>query len=215
MTLRAAARRGWLAGLAVAAVIAGTAGCQSGIGPDPRRSLATSEAYETRVAALERQIGEQQATLAALTPPPATPTPRPFTDRWRIEITGPIERTPRLAENAGRPLTARGEFLVVPIAVTNLSGVPAPFNPAAALGLLDGEGRRYDVDPVASGAAYLLDLGLRPDFGPRQPGIAYPDVVVFDLPPEAADLTLVARDGSLAVDLPLPSRRAATPAPPS
>jgi hypothetical protein len=102
-------------------------------------------------------------------------------------------------------------FLVVPIAVTNRGDRPALFNPASTLEVTDGEGRRYDVDTRATGAAYVLDFGYEPSFAPRQPGIPYPDVVVFDVATNAGGFTLRAVDGSLS--FPLDVAAAGTSAP--
>lgn len=187
-------------------------GCQSGIGSEPGRALATSRAYETRVLELERQIEDQEATVAALTPPPAAATPEPFAERWRVEIAGAVERRPSVGGDGTRaPLEARGEFVVVPIRVTNLGDSPAFFGAASTLALVDGEGTEYGLDGRASGAAYLLDFGLDASFSPRPPGVSYPDVLVFDVPPEARNLSLVALDGSFR--LRLPRRPPATPEP--
>src|SRR3712207_2795902 len=79
---------------AAVALLALLAGCQSGIGPDPERPRATIAAFETRVGELERRVDDQRATLAALTPPPGTPTPVPFATRWHIEVVGQPEVRP-------------------------------------------------------------------------------------------------------------------------
>lgn len=177
-------------------------GCQSGIGPDPERPRATIAAFETEVADLRSRVDEQDATIAALTPPPATPTAPAFAERWRIDVVGPVE----LRSDVGRaetltPIAAAGVFLVVPIEVTNRSDAPLPFAAANRLHVVDDEGRSYDLDPRATGAAYLLDLGYEPSFEARQPGIAYPDVVVFDVPVGADGFSLEATDGSFSVPL--------------
>lgn len=199
-----------LAGLlVVGAVVVGLTGCQSGIGPDPRRSLATSRAYETRVVELEGRIAEQESTIAALTPAP-TATTVPLADRWRVELGGPIERRASVGAATGlTPVAAIGEFVIVPLTVTNLGERPTVFNPTPTLVLVAADGTEFGIDGRATAAAYLLDFGLEPAFGPRQPGLPYPDVAVFDVPPEVGELTLSARDGSFTVRL--PDSPAATP----
>ncbi|MDP9364449.1 MAG: DUF4352 domain-containing protein [Chloroflexota bacterium] len=187
------------------------AGCQTGIGPDPNRPRATIEAYETRVGGLERQLEEQRATFQALTPPPGTPTPEPFATRWQVEIIGETELRSAVGRQDGlTPVAADGLFLVVPIRVTNLTPEPASFNPVGAIEVVDGDGRRFEVDPRASDATYLLDLGLDPSFAPRQPGIPFDDVLVFDVPEGAEGFVLESVGGGLS--LPLEPRPAATPA---
>jgi hypothetical protein len=191
------------------------AGCQTGIAPDANRSQGTIRAQETRIVRLQGQLEAQRATLAALTPPPPTATPVPFAKTWRIELAGPVERRPRVGErNAPTPVAARGVFLVAPIAVTNLTSKPLYFNPEQQVIAVDGDGRQYGLDPRAAGAAYLLDFGYEPSFAPRQPGVPYPDVLVFDVAANARDLSLQAKDAtwSLALDLPPPAPTAAATA---
>lgn len=190
----------WLAAVAIATV----AGCSSGIVPDRDSPRATIRAYEEQVADLERQLDEQGVALtAAAGPPSATPTPPPsFAERWRIEVAGPTEMRPQVGIRDGlTPLAADGQFLVVPIRVTNLGSAPSAFNPFADLAVVDGQDRRFEPDADASGAAYLLDFGYPPAFGVRQPGIPFMDVLVFDVPTDAAGFTLVSEDGSVAIGL--------------
>lgn len=188
-------------GLLLAALI-GLAGCQSGIGPDQERPRATIHAYETEVADLQRETRQQRATLAALTPPPPTPTPVPFVEQWQIEPAGPAELHAQVGLRDGlTPLAASGVFLVVPITVTNQSPTPAAFNAAHTLLVADDEGKLFDLDPRATGAAYLLDFDYKPSFAPRQPGIPYPDVLVFDVDPAAGGFTLESFDGSFVAAL--------------
>ena len=183
------------------------AGCQTGITPNAARSEATIRAYETRVVRLQGQVDAQRATLAALTPPPPTATPIPFAKLWRIELAGPVERRAAVGGGNGpTPVAARGDFLVAPIAVTNLTSNPLFFNPEQHLIAVDGDGRAYGLDPRAAGAAYLLDFGYEPSFAPRQPGVPYPDVLVFDVAATARDFTLQAKDESV---VPRPRRAAA------
>ena len=186
-------------------------GCQSGIGRDPERPRATIQAYETEVARLRRQVEAQRTTVTVRTPPADRSTPTPFRHQWRIEVTGPIERRERVGVREGvTAVPARGDFVVVPVLVTNLTMTPAVFNPAQHVLLVDGRGRRYQLDARGSGAAYLLDFGYEPVFAPRQPGIPYPDVLVFDVASEAEDLVLRSADGSFPLDLAVPG---ATPSP--
>ena len=178
------------------------AGCQSGIGPDPERPRATIRAYETQVSDLERRMGDQQATLIALSPPPASPTALPFATRWEVRVGGDPELRSTVGLREGlTPVAAEGAFLVVPIVVTNRTDVPVAFNPAQLIEVRDGQGRDYSLDTRATGAAYLLDFGYEPSFAPRQPGIRYPDVLVFDVPADATNFTLAAADGSFSIPL--------------
>lgn len=187
-------------------------GCQSGIGPDQERPRATIAAYETQVGELNRRVRQQDATLASLTPVPASPTPIPLADRWRIDLRGDPTFRPAVGLRDGlTPLAADGVFLVVPISVTNRRSAPAVFSAADRIVAVDGEGRRYDLDPRASDASYLLDFGFEPGFGPRQPGIASPDVLAFDVPSDATGFTIEAIDGSLSLAVGTP--RLATPSP--
>ncbi len=196
-----------LAGLSLFAL----AGCQSGIGPDPERPRATIRAYETRVVDLRRQVDDQRATFAALTPPPPTPTPVPFAARWDVEVTAPPQLIDRVGVDEGiTPVAAGGTFLVVPIAVTNLLPQPAAFDPTR-LRVIDGEERAFDLDARATGAAYVLDFDYDPSFAPRQPNIVYPEVLVFDVARDAGNFVLTSADDSFSVPLPAPIP--ATPSP--
>ena len=204
-------RVGGLARLAVPIIVVVTlVGCRSGIGRDPNRARATIEAYETRVSGLERDVRAGRSTIAALTPP-ATPTPIPFAKRWEIGVSGRVELRRRVGVSDGlTPVAANGVFLVVPISVMNRGDVPATFNPVGVLEVTDRRGRHYDVDPRATGAAYVLDFGLDPSFAPRQPDIEYRDVLVFDVPTDAGGFALTAADGSFQAALnPVPATPAA------
>ena len=196
-------RRAWV-GIVASGLVA-LAGCSAGIGPNTERPRATIHAYETRVSDLQGQLDAQRPTLEALeprTPPPPTPTPVPFVARWSVVPTEAAERRPRVgAGGESRPLVAKGIFLVVPVTVTNRTDAPAYFNPVGALLAVDAEGRRFGVDPDASSAAYVLDYGYDPGVGPRQPGVAYPDVLVFDVARGAEGFRLESTDGSLSFEL--------------
>lgn len=200
---RAAPRAGvWLGLLTVGLVV--LVGCESGVGRDPKPARATARAQETRIADLQRRLDEQRPTLEALarTPPPATAVPVPFADRWGVEVRGPVERRKEVGVRGGlRPRVAEGLFLVVPIAVVNRGGASAFFAPARELVVVDSEDRAYDLDTDAASAAYALDFGLDPGRGALQPGVPYPDVLVFAVATEAEGFVLRSADGSLAVAL--------------
>ena len=177
--------------------------CQSGIGPEIERPRATARAYERQVAELQRKLAAQEAQLTAVASPAApTAVPPSFAERWRVKVAGPVERRSQVGVRDGlTPLAAAGSYLVVPIEITNLTDAPAAFNPGRELVLADGEDRTFDLDPAASGAAYLLDFGYEASFAPRQPGIPYADVLVFDVPTDAEDLVLQSTDESFSVPL--------------
>ena len=190
--------------LAVVLIALALAGCQSGIGPDQERPRATIRAYETQVRDLERELRDQRATLTALTPPPPTATPTPFSKQWRVVVVGPVALREQVGVRDGlTPVAADGVFLVVPITVTNLTDTPAAFNPAHSLLAVDDEGEIYDLDVRGTGAAYLLDFGYEASFAPRQPGITYRDVLVFDVDPDATGFALESFDGSFSAVLPM------------
>ncbi len=191
------------AGLAGASLL-GLAACESGIGHNPDVPRSTIEAYETRVVDLEGQLNLQRPTIEALslTPPPPAATPLPFASLWELDVSGGAKRQDVVGRRDGlTPMAAKGAFVVVPVTVTNRGQVPAPFNPVGSLQLVDDQQRVFEVDPDASGAAYVLDFGFDPTVGTLQPGIAYRSVLVFDVAPDAKTLVLRSVDGS--VDLPL------------
>jgi hypothetical protein len=195
-------RRAWV-GIVASGLVA-MAGCSAGIGPDTERPRATIHAYETRVTDLQGQLDAQRPTLEALarTPPPPTPTPVPFVARWSVVPTEAAERRRRVGLGGElRPLVPKGIFLVVPVTVTNRTDAPAYFNPVGALLAVDDEGRRFGVDPNATSAAYVLDYGYDPGVGPRQPGVAYPDVLVFDVARGAEGFRLESTDGSVSLPI--------------
>lgn len=197
-------KRGGLLAVAVLAVL--LTGCQTGIGSDQERPRATIRAFETRVGELEREVGQQQATLESLTPPPPTTGPPPFAELWRVVVEEGVGFRDEVGVRDGlTPIAARGAFLIVPVTTTNLSDRPAAFTPTQSLLVADDDGRIFDVDPTATGAAFLLDLGYAPSFGPRQPRIAYPDVLVFDVDPDSTGFTLESLDESFIVELPVES----------
>ena len=180
--------------------------CQANIAPDRDSPRATVRAYERRVADLESQVAAREAELTALADPPTAapaPTPPPtFAESWRIEVSRPAELRPQVGVRDGlTPIAADGVFLVVPIRVTNLSAAPVAFNPFAELVVVDGQDRRFEPDAAASGAAYLVDYGYEASFGARQPGVPVPDVLVFDVAPDAAEFRLEAEDGSVSIPL--------------
>jgi hypothetical protein len=214
MRARRLAARVLASGAVLSFPLLSLAGCQAGITSDSTRSQATMRAYETRVSRLQGQVDAQRATLAALTPPPPTTAPTPFDKLWRIELVGPVERRQRVGTRDGlTPVAAHGVFLVAPIAVTNLTERPSFFNPDQQLVVIDAGGRQYSVDARAAGAAYLVDYAYEPSFAPRQPGVSYPDVLVFDVAPAAGDLVLRSKDDSFALALDdATSATASTPA---
>ena len=126
-------------------------------------------------------------------------------------MAGPVERRELVGlRDDLTAVAAHGEFVVVPIVVTNLATIPTVFNPAHQLVVVDRRGRHYQVDVRASGAAYLVDFGYDPTFAPRQPGVPYPDALVFDVPDDAEGLVLESVDESFSVKLAAPG---ATPSP--
>jgi len=176
--------------------------CGPGLADNPSQPQATIRAYATRVQSLQNQLAQQGATLAALTPPPPAATPQPFAHFWQITVIGAIQRKAKVGDRPGLdPATARGIYVVVPVAVTNLGTAPAYFVPTGVLQVVDRRGRRFNLDPIASGAAYVLDFGYDPAVGAFQPGIAYPDVLVFDVATDATGLSLTATDRSFSIPI--------------
>jgi hypothetical protein len=182
----------------------GLTACESGIGRNPDVPRSTIEAYETRVVDLQGELDRQRPTIEALslTPPPPAATPVPFASRWQLRLSGEVKRQDAVGVRDGlTPMAAKGAFVVVPVMVTNREDAPAPFNPVGSLQVVDDQQRVFDIDPDASGAAYVLDFGFDPAVGPLQPGISYRNVLVFDVAPDSKALVLRSVDGSL--DLPL------------
>jgi hypothetical protein len=178
------------------------AACASGVGPNPAVPRATIQAYRTEVATLRTENDEQRATLAAMAALPGTPVPPPFAQTWKITITGPSRLEPLVgARDDLTPVAAEGIYLIVPVRVTNLMRRAAYFNPVSQLVVVDNQDRTFDLHPTAWGAAYVLDAGYDPEVGARQPGIPFPNVLVFDVAADATDFTLKSVDGSLSVKL--------------
>jgi hypothetical protein len=176
--------------------------CGSSLANNPAQPYATIRAYETRVAALQNQIGKLSATLAVAATPGPTATPQPFARFWKITIIGAVQRKAMVGDQPGlEPVTASGVFVVVPVAVTNLGATPAYFIPTGVLQVVDERGRHFDLDPTASGAAFVLDFGYDPAVGPLQPGIASPDVLVFDVAEDATGLSLTDVNRSFSIPL--------------
>lgn len=188
-------KRRWL--LMLVLVVVGLGACETGFSSTPEAPEATIRAYQTRVRHLQSQLDQQHATMAALTPPPGTPVPPPFAKRWKLSISGQATLKPKVGvQDSLTPVAAHGVFLVIPISVTNLTKDPMYFDPANELYVVDGAKRSFDLDPNATGAAYVLDLHGDPSLSTLQPGITYPMVLVFDIPKGDTNLTLKSRDGS-------------------
>lgn len=193
--------------LTAAVTVGLIAGCSSGIGRDPELPRATIRAYETRVSELQGQVDAQRPTIEALArtpaaPTEAAPTPVPYAAGWTVVQAGSVETRNQAGVRDGlTPVAANGVFLVVPITVTNTSEVPRYFNPVGEFVAVDDLDRRFDVDAAATSAVYVVDFGLDPGVGSRQPGIAYPDVLVFDVPPDATGFQVESFDASIAFGL--------------
>ena len=178
------------------------AACSTGIRANNDVPQATIRAYQTQVGKLQNQVAKQQAVISALTPPPGTPVPPSFASQWAVTISGKSELKPKVGVSDNlTPMTAKGVYLVIPISVVNKMAQPSYFNPAPSLVVVDAKKHKYDLDANASSAAFVLDLHGDPARGALQPGIAYPDVLVFDIPKNAAGLTLKSTDGSFSVGL--------------
>jgi len=202
---RSGRRRRDLLAWAVVGLLALTA-CQANIAPDRDSPRATVRAYEQRVADLEGQVAAREAELTALaqptTPTPTAIPPPSYAERWRVEVAGPTELRSEVGVRDGlTPVAADGVYLVVPIRVTNLSDAPVGFNPFGDLVVVDEQDRTFEPDATASGAAYLIDRGYDASFGVRQSGVPVPDVLVFDVAPDAAGFRLDSADGSLSIPL--------------
>ena len=204
MVRRSRVSRRLVAPFCTIGLIALLSACQSGIGPDTERQSATKTSYETRVADLETQLRDQQATFAVFTPLAATPTPIPFAERWQVEVAGPVVVTDQVGVRDGvTPIAASGIFVVIPITVQNCSDRPLPFSAADRIELLNADGEAFSLNSRATGAAYLIDLGYEPSFAAKQPGITYRDVLVYDVPNEASTFVLRATDDSFVIPLPV------------
>lgn len=182
-------------------------GCSSGIGPDPALPRATILAYETRVSELQGQVDAQRPTIEALAQTPAgpteaVPTPVPYAAAWKVVQAGPAEVRDQVGMRDGlTPLASIGTYLVIPVTVTNMADTPRYFNPVGVFFAVDDQDRRFDVDAAATSASSIVDFGLDPGVGSRQPGIPYPDVLVFDVPPDAKGFRVESFDASISFDL--------------
>jgi len=178
------------------------AACSTGFRAHNDVPQQTIQAYQTRVATMQAAINKQRAIITSLTPPPGTPVPPKFASQWQVAVNGKPELKPKVGVSDDlTPVGAKGIFLVVPITVTNEMAVASYFNPQGVLIVTDSKGKKYDLDTDASSAAYVLDLHGDTSRGALQPGIPYPDVLVFDVPKNASGFTLKSQDGSLSVKL--------------
>ena len=177
-------------------------GCSTGIRARNDVPQATLQAYQTQVGKLQNQVAAQRATLAAYTPLPATPIPPKFAAQWAVTLSGKPALKPKVGVSDDlTPMAAKGIYLVVPITVTNKMSAASYFNPAGVIVAVDAKKHKYDLDANATSAAYVLDLQGDPARGALQPGISYPDVLVFDVPKNAAGFTLKSTDSTFSVKL--------------
>lgn len=147
-------------------------------------------------------------TLAPTVPtrPPATatpspqPTPRPLLapgaivvqPPWHASLIRPEHAV--LLEGSIGALQPNGRFVLALVAVGNDSAAPAHI-PPDLFTLVDGQGRRYLPIPGAS-TAYLDtygrgqrgDLSMEEEIPPGGGNVSVP--LIFDVPPDARDLTL-------------------------
>ena len=103
--------------------------------------------------------------------------------------------------DAGPMLEAHGVFLAVNLEVTNAGLEPIDRFPWWQLRLRDDKGRVFTPQTDAT-ASYEASQQPRQRPEDYQPGIAYDEVVVYDVPPGAGAFTLESEDGTLNVPLP-------------
>lgn len=99
------------------------------------------------------------------------------------------------------PARAVGKFVAVRFEATNLGKMPGAF-PAIHLVLRDSEGRTFTRHDEES--QYTVGRGIyeaQPEWGEWQPGLAYPEAVVYDVPKDAHGFTLASEDGTFSLEL--------------
>jgi hypothetical protein len=192
----------------VCVVLGGLTACgssdQSGL---RQEDWATIGAYQQQVTSL----GTQVAVLftAIPTAEPATPE-LPFGQSWTVGVATATEAASypdyTTQSSSGLTLEARGIFLALRLNVVNATLQPVSQFPWWDLRLRDRQGRTFSPNKAATQSYVIVETHVsesRPD--EYQPGLSYDEAVVFDVPKEAADLSLTAGDGSLNVSIPAPT----------
>ncbi|MER3436607.1 MAG: hypothetical protein C4346_02725 [Chloroflexota bacterium] len=189
----------------VAIILATMSGCgstrESGLRSE---DWATIGAYHRDVQSLKTQV----ATLltAVPTPVPATPVP-PFGEAWRLEILEIriASSFPNYSSDAdqGLMIEARGQFLAIRMHVTNASRAPVPRFPWWNLRLRDSQGRIFTPHRDATTSFVVAETTIREQRPEEyQPGLPYEEAVVFDVPLDQDNFTLVSADDTFALTLP-------------
>jgi hypothetical protein len=193
---------GWF-GFPVLALLVGCG--PGGTGGMTARDWATVGAYQDQVTQLQTQTSVLLTAVPHATPEPA------LGKGWRVTIESATRRPSLPGPTAAAPLHARGVYVVLRLDVVNAGLQPVTRFPWWNLRLRDGAGRLFTPQEGATLAYVASDRDLdRPES--YQPGLAYREAVVFDVPPAASGWRLQADDGSL--DLPLPTMsNAGTPPP--
>lgn len=138
-----------------------------------------------------------------------------FAQRWRVELVR-VRRFPSYDDRTFGLVVANGEFVAVRIDATNLTDQPIEYIlEGEDLILEDGRGRVFEPNSDAESwyrivATDIYDQQPHPLDGERvEPGMTVPEGFVFDVPPDATDLTLRSTDGSISIPLddPTPTPR--------
>ena len=155
-------------------------------------------ALTTRVARLEGQRGSGRPPTSVAQAPAAAPTPTATAVKmqtvglneiadgvssWNFLATGTEERYEIYTDEV---LTPRGLFLIVQLEVTNVGNEASEF-PWRDFRIIDGQGRVFSPNEDATIGYTVYELGSS-TADELQPGLTYYFPIVFELPPDAADL---------------------------
>jgi hypothetical protein len=196
--------------------------------PPPVASQATPAEIATAAPpaatpAADRPTNPTARPLATATLPPSPP-PTPTTPAlapgeiviqkpWHASLLRPDYAV--LIDGAIGTLQPRGRFVLALVAIGNDGATPARI-PADLFSLVDGQGNRYQPVPAAS-TAFLVaygrgqrgELSMQEEIPPGGGNVSVP--VIFDVPPNAHDLTL--RVGGASSGWPISAAPAPTAAP--
>ena len=178
----------------------------SGLRPD---DWATIGAYEQNVVDLNTQVAVLMTTVP--TAAPATPQP-PFATAWKIEVADQFAAQsfpdPNVDGNEPPDFKARGSYLVIEVAATNITQRPITRFPWWQMRLVDAQGRLFTPDTEATDAFVATRTDVRKP-NEYQPSLTYSEVVVFDVPGDLAQPVLGSADETLNLPLqgvpPLPT----------
>jgi hypothetical protein len=172
--------------------------------------LVAAQGSQPNVDAIQTQIANLQATLTVIANAPAGTPAGPsmefdFYDadfsntNFHVEIQSFWQLADQLhARHADTTLIPRGRFVAIHYIVTNLGNEPSHGFGEYKWMLRDQKGRTFSYDDDAT---MLMTLNLDLYANPFQPGLAYAQIMVYDVAKDATSFTLEVQGTTVALPL--------------